>query len=145
MPERIDGTDVVRSFNTVGRRLIHYTGGRLAFLEQVLDEHDKEMNGIRGLTAYQTRLPGQYVGKSDYDLLIEEVKESYRCFGKLSPSSPHSAPANILEGELTHLCKEINTLYPLSRPRYRQILQYILNTVHLSPPSLLFFNVPEGM
>lgn len=126
MPERIDGTDVIRSFNTVGRRLIYYTGSRLAFLEKVLDEHEKEMNGIRGLTTYQTRLPGQDVGKSDYDLLVEDVKESYRSFG-----------------ELTHLYKEINTLYPVSWFRYRQILRYILQTVHLSPPSHLFYNFPE--
>jgi hypothetical protein len=124
MPHRIYNTDVLRSFNPVGQRLIQYSGSRLAYLEQMLMEHDQERNGRRDLTRYQKRLPGQFaVAEEYYDLLVGEIRKEYLVYTKL-----------------TRRYGDINQLHTVPRRRYRQILKYILNTVKLQKESLFWIN-----
>jgi len=82
MPERIDNTDILRSFNPVGQRLIQYTGSRLAFLQNLLDEFDLEQNGMCGLTRNQIRLPCCPETKEYYDVLVGEMKKEYLSYGE---------------------------------------------------------------
>ncbi|KAK0626721.1 hypothetical protein B0T14DRAFT_562604 [Immersiella caudata] len=125
MPDRIDGTDVIRNFNVLGMRLMQYTGGRLAVLQQLLDEFDKEQNGIQNLTKYQMRLPGQLCEKGYYDMLVREMRTEYREYG-----------------ELVRHYKEIGQLHPLSYRRVKQVFRLFLKT-GLEYASLLWINTPH--
>ena len=75
MPDLYNNTDVLRTFGSVGMRIIQHRGVRLAFLKNYLEDFDKKENRhCRSLTEYQKRLPGCPVAKGDEDILIDELE-----------------------------------------------------------------------
>ncbi|KAK0652054.1 hypothetical protein B0T16DRAFT_405288 [Cercophora newfieldiana] len=127
MPHRIYNTDIIRSFNPLGQRLIQYVGARLAFLAQKLNELDREDSGRCDLTEYQKRLPGQPEPAEEYyDMLVKEIAKEYLTYTKL-----------------TRRYADINQLHTVPHRRYRQVLKYILHTVGLQNDSLLWVKAPN--
>jgi hypothetical protein len=144
MPQRIYNTDFLRSFNPLGQRLIQHSGSRLAYLEQVLVEHDQEQNGRCDLTRYQKRLPGQLaVAEEYYDLLVGEIRKEYLLYSENHNLSLLPTLADSEAAKLARRYEDLNQLHTIPRSRYRQVLKFILNNVRLQKESLFWINAPD--
>jgi len=82
MPGVFHNTDIIRNFKPVGLRAIQYTGGRLSFLQTVLDELDATEIDHSTLTSHQTRLPGQPHAIEYRDMVLEETTKVYLTYGR---------------------------------------------------------------
>ncbi|KAK3359312.1 hypothetical protein B0T25DRAFT_94126 [Lasiosphaeria hispida] len=103
MPDYINNADVFRTFSYSGVRLIQYTGARLAFLNTKLDDFDRGENmHLRGLTKYQTRVPGRPESKDEYDLLVEAYLEEYLQYSKKTRQMTSRPAYFFLELTLPH-------------------------------------------
>lgn len=85
MPTYYSNTDMLRTFNAVGMRLIQARGARLAFLHKELGRFDNEENTyLTTLTEYQRRLPGQPVARGPLDIFLEVMEQEYRPYCRMT-------------------------------------------------------------
>jgi len=69
-------------FKAVGQCPIHYTAGRLAFLEKLAIEYDLRRVDSLNLTSHQARVLGHPESKEYYDVLMEEMKNEFLTYGE---------------------------------------------------------------
>ncbi|KAK0720437.1 hypothetical protein B0H67DRAFT_187688 [Lasiosphaeris hirsuta] len=127
MPDYVNNADIFRTYSYLSVRLIQYSGGRLAFLQAKLDEYDQRENiHLRGLTGYQTRVPGCPEVQGEYDLLMEAMVEEYLQYTRLVSGY-----------------KQMLQLHPVPRPHYEDMLGPILRDNMLNMDGLMWMNSPD--
>ena len=127
MQDQFNNMDMLRDFSYVGWRLVHYKGGRLAFLNKELRNFDKVNTKHRsGLTKNQTRPPGHPPILDDYDTLIIAIDEAYEEYWVV-----------------LNRVKEARQLHPVPREQYRDVLEHMADMGMLGKDGYVWMDSPD--
>ncbi len=153
MPDKYEYADVLRDYSYSFQRSIIYVGGRLAYLNEKLDEFDKKKGAnLRGLTAHQRRLPGQPDTNTmgEFDVFMAEMMKEQRLYGRmilLYPVVGRIVSRADIRWPLAELVEKRNMLLSLDKvPKqlfFKSIVRTVLSKGMLDEDGLLWLNAPD--